>query len=138
LDGDLGDNTSLPNVVDQAVACAKKYNSVILLKGSVDVIADPDGQFKLNRTGVPAMTVGGTGDVLTGIVAALLAIDEPAFRAAAAAAFISGVAGEMAFDERGVERWLLMNEATILSQQTALRTFIAYLICDRTTYPTIE
>ncbi|MHA2057742.1 MAG: NAD(P)H-hydrate dehydratase [Candidatus Thorarchaeota archaeon] len=101
LDGDLGDNTSLPNVVDQAVACAKKYNSVILLKGSVDVIADPDGQFKLNRTGVPAMTVGGTGDVLTGIVAALLAIDEPAFRAAAAAAFISGVAGEMAFDERG-------------------------------------
>ncbi|MHA2351865.1 MAG: NAD(P)H-hydrate dehydratase [Candidatus Thorarchaeota archaeon] len=101
MDADLGDDTSLPNRVDQAVACAKKYNSVVLLKGSVDVIAEPGGGFKLNRTGVPAMTVGGTGDVLTGIVAALLAIDEPAFRAASAGAFISGVAGEMAFDERG-------------------------------------
>jgi NAD(P)H-hydrate epimerase len=101
MDVALGDNTSLPNRVDQAVACAKKYNSVILLKGSVDVIAEPSGRFKLNRSGVSAMTVGGTGDVLTGIVAALLAHDEPAFRAAAAAAFISGKAGEMAFDERG-------------------------------------
>ena len=101
MDANLGDNTSLPNRVDQAVACAKKYNSVILLKGSVDIIAEPKGQFKLNRTGTSAMTVGGTGDVLTGIVAALLAHDEPAFRAAAAGAFISGAAGELAFDERG-------------------------------------
>ena len=75
--------------------------AIILLKGSVDVIVGPDGQVKLNRTGVPAMTVGGTGDVLTGIAAALLANDEPAFRTACAAAFVSGVAGEMAFDERG-------------------------------------
>jgi len=101
MDGDLGDDFSLSNRIDQSIACAKKYNSVILLKGSVDVIAEPNGGFKLNRTGVPAMTVGGTGDVLTGIVAALLAIEEPAFQAATAAAFVSGVAGEMAFDERG-------------------------------------
>lgn len=101
MDEDLGDNTLLPNRVDQAIACAKQYNSVVLLKGPVDVIAQPDGRFKLNRTGVPAMTVGGTGDVLTGIVAALLATDVPAFYAASAAAFISGVAGEMAYDERG-------------------------------------
>lgn len=101
MDTDLGDDTSLPNRVDQAVACAKKFNSVILLKGPVDVIAEPDGGVKLNRTGVPAMTVGGTGDVLTGIVAALLATDVPAFLAASAGAFISGVAGELAFDERG-------------------------------------
>jgi NAD(P)H-hydrate epimerase len=101
MDEDLGDNTLLQNRSEQAVACAKKYNSVVLLKGAVDVIADPDGRFKLNRTGTPAMTVGGTGDVLTGITAALLAIDEPAFRAASAAAFVSGTAGEMAIDERG-------------------------------------
>ena len=101
MDGDLGDGTSLQNRVDQAIECAKKYNAIILLKGSVDVIVGPDGQVKLNRTGVPAMTVGGTGDVLTGIAAALLANDEPAFRTACAAAFVSGVAGEMAFDERG-------------------------------------
>ncbi|MGD9395086.1 MAG: NAD(P)H-hydrate dehydratase [Candidatus Thorarchaeota archaeon] len=101
MDENLGDDTLLPNRVDQATACAKKYNSVVLLKGPVDVIATPTGQFKLNRTGVPAMTVGGTGDVLTGIVAALLATDLPAFRAANAAAFVSGMAGEIAFDERG-------------------------------------
>lgn len=101
MDVDLGDNTLLQNRVEQAIACAEKYNSVILLKGSVDIIAEPNGQFKLNRTGTSAMTVGGTGDVLTGIVAALLTNDEPAFRAAAAAAFVSGTAGEMAFDERG-------------------------------------
>ena len=98
---DLGDDSSFPNRVDQALACAKKYESVVLLKGAVDVIAEPKGQIKLNRTGVPAMTVGGTGDVLTGIIAGLLAVDEPAFRAASAGAFVSGVAGEMAFDERG-------------------------------------
>ncbi len=101
MDEDLGDSASLSNRVDKTVACAKKYNAVILLKGPVDVIAHPDGQMKLNRTGVPAMTVGGTGDVLTGIVASLLAGDSSAFRAASAAAFISGMAGEMAFDDRG-------------------------------------
>jgi NAD(P)H-hydrate epimerase len=101
LDADPGDNTTLQNRVEQAEVCAKKYNTTVLLKGPVDVIVDPNGRFRLNRTGVSAMTVGGTGDVLTGIVAALLAHDEPAFRAASAGAFISGMAGEMAFDERG-------------------------------------
>jgi NAD(P)H-hydrate epimerase len=101
MDGAVGDNTILQNRTEQAIACAKKYNSIVLLKGPVDVIAEPSGRFKLNRTGTPGMTVGGTGDVLTGIAAALLADDESAFRAATAAAFVSGTAGEMAFDERG-------------------------------------
>ena len=47
------------------------------------------------------MTVGGTGDVLTGITAGLLGQHATAFQAATAAAFISGNAGEMAFDQRG-------------------------------------
>ncbi|NHI89510.1 MAG: NAD(P)H-hydrate dehydratase [Candidatus Thorarchaeota archaeon] len=101
MEKDLGDSASLQNRVDQAIACAGKYNSTVLLKGPVDVVAAPGGEFKLNRTGVPAMTVGGTGDVLTGIVAALLARKRPAFLAASAGAFVSGMAGEMAFDEYG-------------------------------------
>jgi len=101
MEDDLGDETSLQNRSEQAIACAEKYNSTILLKGPVDVIAEPTGRFKLNRTGVPAMTVGGTGDVLTGIVASLLSRRNSAFLAASAAAFVSGVAGEMAFHERG-------------------------------------
>jgi NAD(P)H-hydrate epimerase len=101
LDMDLGDPHSLQNRIDQALACAHLYNSVILLKGAIDVIAHPDGMFKLNREGAPAMTVGGTGDVLTGITAGLLGQHGSAFQAASAAAFISGNAGELAFDERG-------------------------------------
>lgn len=84
-----------------AAKAADKFTSVILLKGAVDVVALPGGTHKLNRTGVPAMTVGGTGDVLTGIVAALLARGKTAFESAAAAAFISGKAGEAAFADLG-------------------------------------
>ncbi|MFW9808326.1 MAG: NAD(P)H-hydrate dehydratase [Candidatus Thorarchaeota archaeon] len=101
LDMPLGDSFDLQNRIDQALICAKKYNSVILLKGPVDVIARPGGGFKINREGAPAMTVGGTGDVLTGIVAALLGQRGSAYQAAIAAAFISGNAGEIAFEERG-------------------------------------
>ncbi|MFW9768642.1 MAG: NAD(P)H-hydrate dehydratase [Candidatus Thorarchaeota archaeon] len=97
----LGDALSLQNRIDQARSCARKYNSVILLKGPVDVIAHPEGMFKLNREGAPAMTVGGTGDVLTGITAGLLGQHGTAFQVATAAAFISGNAGELAFDQRG-------------------------------------
>ncbi|MHA1951834.1 MAG: NAD(P)H-hydrate dehydratase, partial [Candidatus Thorarchaeota archaeon] len=101
MDHEFDDAYSLQNRVDQAKACSSKYDSVILLKGAVDVIAHPDGRFKINREGAPAMTVGGTGDVLTGITAGLLGQCANAFQAATAAAFISGNAGEMAFDQRG-------------------------------------
>ena len=47
------------------------------------------------------MTVGGTGDVLTGIAATLLARKQGAFKAASAAAFVSGLAGEKAFQDLG-------------------------------------
>jgi NAD(P)H-hydrate epimerase len=97
----LGMASDMSNRVDAALETAKKYNSVILLKGPIDVVAHPDGQYKLNRTGVPAMSVGGTGDVLSGIVAALLARRQGAFKAASAAAFVSGSAGELAFQELG-------------------------------------
>ena len=87
--------------IESASQAAKKYNSVVLLKSAIDIIIHPEGMYKLNRTGSPAMTVGGTGDVLTGITAALLARGEGAFHAAAAAAFISGLAGEHAVDDFG-------------------------------------
>ncbi len=87
--------------IEASLRASVTYDSVILLKGPVDVVARPDGFYKMNRTGVPAMTVGGTGDVLTGIVAALLARGKGAFFAATAGAYISGRAGELAFKELG-------------------------------------
>ncbi|MEM2143713.1 MAG: NAD(P)H-hydrate dehydratase [Candidatus Thorarchaeota archaeon] len=84
-----------------SLEAARQFNSVILLKGPTDVIAHPDGSLRLNRTGVPAMTVGGTGDVLTGITATLLTRGRGALEAACAAAFVSGKCGEAASEVRG-------------------------------------
>jgi len=79
---------------------ASRLNAVVLLKGSVDVISDGN-RVKLNLTGNPGMTVGGTGDVLSGVVAALLAQKADPFEAAVAGAFVNGAAGDFVFEERG-------------------------------------
>ncbi|MHA1197929.1 MAG: NAD(P)H-hydrate dehydratase [Candidatus Heimdallarchaeaceae archaeon] len=74
---------------------AKKWETTILLKGEVDIISN--GQTtKYNKTGHPGMTVGGTGDVLTGIVASLLSVLGNPFLSSCLGAFISGRAGELA------------------------------------------
>jgi len=79
---------------------AKELNAVILLKGNTDIISDGE-RIKFNFTGNPGMTVGGTGDVLSGIVAAFLAQGVDAFEAAVAAAFINGAAGDFTASEKG-------------------------------------
>ncbi|UCE09723.1 MAG: NAD(P)H-hydrate dehydratase [Candidatus Thorarchaeota archaeon] len=101
LDESHSETPYLALKVDTARMAAEMYNAVILLKGPIDVVVRPEGAFKLNRTGVPAMTVGGTGDVLTGICAALLAQKEESLHCASAAAFVSGIAGELAFEKLG-------------------------------------
>lgn len=78
---------------------ASKKGVITLLKGKVDVISDGE-RIKYNSTGNAGMTVGGTGDVLAGIVGAMYCRN-PAFEAACAAAFISGAAGDMAFEDKG-------------------------------------
>jgi NAD(P)H-hydrate epimerase len=101
LDTKLGDGSDVDERLRRATEGAVKFNSTILLKGPIDIIVGPDGRHKRNHTGCPAMTVGGTGDVLTGITAAFLARELGAFRAASAAAFASGNAGEKAFEKFG-------------------------------------
>jgi NAD(P)H-hydrate epimerase len=71
----------------------------VLLKGCIDIITDGK-RVRFNRTGDPAMTVGGTGDVLAGIAGALLC-QLPAFDAACIAAYVNGRAGEIVAAERG-------------------------------------
>jgi NAD(P)H-hydrate epimerase len=71
----------------------------VLLKGHIDVITDGT-RVRFNRTGNPAMTVGGTGDVLAGIAGALLC-HLHAFDAACIAAYVNGRAGERVAAERG-------------------------------------
>jgi hydroxyethylthiazole kinase-like uncharacterized protein yjeF len=79
---------------------AKELKAVVLLKGEVDVVCDAR-QVKLNFTGNPGMTVGGTGDVLSGVVGALLAQKTGMFEAAVAGAFVNGAAGDFVAAEKG-------------------------------------
>lgn len=91
------------NLLDRVSAVQKtaaKLNATVLVKGAVDIISD-GRRFKLNFTGNPGMTVGGTGDVLSGIVGAFLAQHVDPFEAAVAGAFVNGAAGDFVFEEKG-------------------------------------
>jgi ADP-dependent NAD(P)H-hydrate dehydratase / NAD(P)H-hydrate epimerase len=79
---------------------AKRLGSIILLKGAVDVISD-GVHTRYNWTGNPGMTVGGTGDVLTGITAGYVSQGVEPFYAACAGAFINGAAGNAVQAEKG-------------------------------------
>lgn len=79
---------------------AADLGHTLLVKGAVDVVASPDGEVRLNRTGNPGMTVGGTGDVLAGTVGALAATTDP-FEAAATGAYANGLAGDSAAETNG-------------------------------------
>lgn len=73
---------------------AKKNEITILLKGPTDVVSDGKTTY-LNPKIIPAMTVGGTGDVLSGLTAGILAKNRNALEAATAATFINGLAGKL-------------------------------------------
>ena len=79
---------------------AKKLDAVVLVKGKVDVICNFE-RIKFNFTGNAGMTVGGTGDVLTGIIAGLMAQHVGPFEAAVAGAFVNGAAGDFVAEEIG-------------------------------------
>ncbi|MFH1237266.1 MAG: NAD(P)H-hydrate dehydratase [Candidatus Aenigmatarchaeota archaeon] len=78
---------------------ARKIGATILLKGAVDIISD-GRETAMNKTGNTFMTVGGTGDVLTGICGALMAQKIPPFKAGCAGAYLSGYAGDLAAKEK--------------------------------------
>jgi len=80
---------------------AKENGITILLKGQTDVVSDGKTTF-LNPKKIPAMTVGGTGDVLSGLVAGILAKNRNALESAAAATFINGMAGKLVQKKLGL------------------------------------
>jgi len=72
---------------------AKKYGITVLLKGQTDVISNGSTTYLYEKK-IPAMTVGGTGDVLSGLVAGMLSKNRNPLESAAAATFINGLAGK--------------------------------------------
>ncbi len=81
---------------------ARRHGVVLVLKGYRTLIAFPDGRVWINMTGTPAMATGGSGDILTGMLAGFLAqfTDEPD-RAIATAVYLHGLAGELGAAEAG-------------------------------------
>jgi NAD(P)H-hydrate epimerase len=94
-----------PEKIDErskvAAAQAKAGGVTVLLKGPIDVITD-GARVALNKTHSPAMTVGGTGDILTGVTAGLIARGVPIFEAACSAAYVNGAAGAEAAQQMGL------------------------------------
>ena len=92
--------------LDVARAFAAQSRVVVVLKGQRTVVADPDGRAAVNPTGNPGMATGGTGDVLSGILGALLARGGEPWLAAAAAVYVHGLAGYVTARRLGQESLL--------------------------------
>ena len=99
----LGTTTKAIN--DDRIAAAREAarvsNCVAVLKGYQTLIADSDGQVRVNPTGNPGMASGGMGDVLAGIIGALLARGVDPFEAACCGVYLHGLAGDILKDEMG-------------------------------------
>jgi NAD(P)H-hydrate epimerase len=87
--------------ISAAGELAKITGAVVLLKGATTIIASPDGRIYLNPTGSPALATAGTGDVLSGMIGALLANGLDVLDAAVLGAYVHGLAGEAAARKRG-------------------------------------
>lgn len=83
-------------MLDSARTAAKRWGAVVLLKGARSVIAAPDGRVRVNATGVPWLATAGAGDVLAGLIGALLATGLSTYDAASVGAFVHGAAATLA------------------------------------------
>lgn len=82
------------NPISIAKSFAKKYNLILLLKGTSTIITDGDIVY-LSNTGTPGMARGGSGDVLSGIISAIVSFNDNKLASVAGSAYINGLAGEL-------------------------------------------
>jgi NAD(P)H-hydrate epimerase len=84
-----------------ARATAASARATVVLKGVGSIVAAPSGELYMNPTGNSGLASGGTGDVLTGIIAAFLGQGVEATRAAALGVYVHGLAGDLAAEALG-------------------------------------
>lgn len=99
-------STTIPKVQENRLQIARefaaKHELIVVLKGHRTLIAHPNGQVWVNTTGNPGMATGGTGDILTGMVAGMLAQHpKQPFEAVIAAVYLHGLAGDVARESMG-------------------------------------
>lgn len=86
--------------MESAARFSREWNSIVLLKGHRTCITDGDRGF-INHTGNPGMAVGGSGDILAGMIVSLLGQGIPPLEASACAAWLHGAAGDLCAQEIG-------------------------------------
>jgi NAD(P)H-hydrate epimerase len=103
---------------------ARRTGFTLVLKGARTLIAHPDGRVAVNTTGNPGMAKGGSGDLLTGLVAALVAqYPAEAARAVEAAVYLHGLAGDLAVGQGDEHTLVATDSLAQLSRAFRLRAF---------------
>ncbi|MBM3284851.1 MAG: NAD(P)H-hydrate dehydratase, partial [Candidatus Aminicenantes bacterium] len=104
---------SIPEVIKNKLelvpAFAREHGVYLVLKGYRTLVAAPDGRVFVNPTGNPGLATGGTGDVLSGMVGALLMQQKDPLQAAVAAVYLHGLSGDLAAQKTG-ERGLVAGD----------------------------
>ncbi|MBL7066366.1 MAG: NAD(P)H-hydrate dehydratase [Candidatus Marinimicrobia bacterium] len=90
------------NVIDVCREFVEKHPCTLVLKGAPTVVVSRDGKVAVNSTGNPALATGGTGDVLTGLIAGLRAQKIDSFDASMIAVYFHGLAGDLGKEKFGV------------------------------------
>jgi NAD(P)H-hydrate epimerase len=96
--------------LDLARRKAREWQVNLVLKGSCTIVANPEGQTRLNWWGNPALATAGTGDVLAGMIAGLLAQKMTPFNAASAGVYLHTAAADLVTNEDGVRAGLLASD----------------------------
>ena len=111
-----------PDRIDASRRLARSSGAVALLKGPTTAVAHPDGRVRLALTGTTALATAGTGDVLSGLIAAMLARGVEPLEAAALSAHVHGRAGARGLGDGLVAGDLPTLVALVLADCTRRRT----------------
>jgi ADP-dependent NAD(P)H-hydrate dehydratase / NAD(P)H-hydrate epimerase len=133
---------SIPDVQKDRLGVARKFASehelIVVLKGNRTLVVQPDGEAWVNRTGNPGMSTGGTGDILTGMVAGMIAQTKTAknpdatLQAVCAAVHLHGLAGDVMLGEVGEHSMVATDllrglpQAFARAQLAARRKFVCW------------
>ena len=105
------------NRLEAARTIAQRFNALIVLKGAGSIVVNPEGCYWINTSGNPGMATGGMGDILTGMIAALLSQMQNPFQALAYAVYLHGAAADALATELGGNIGLAAHELPLMARR---------------------